>query len=277
MKLIEKMSQLRDEHKAIIAANFYNYETCKGIVTAAANLKQPVILQLTKSSIDYMGLKTAKKIADGLKDEYNAEAWLHLDHCKDSELIKKCLDEGFDSIMIDASDKSFKENVEITRKVVLLAEGYGVNVEAELGSVPLPGNFDENKNFTIPAEAKQFVLATGVSSLAVAIGSKHGFYKDEAKLDIPRLQSIRELTDAFLVLHGGSGIPAEMLKTAIHKGICKINIATETKDIFIKKVKELLNNNDEIDLRKIFPKAITEIQKMIEQKLEIASGYRINN
>jgi fructose-bisphosphate aldolase class II/tagatose 1,6-diphosphate aldolase GatY/KbaY len=224
-----------------------------------------------------MGLKTAKKIADGLKEEYNVEQWLHLDHCKDVELIKKCLDEGFDSVMIDASDKSFKENIEITRKVVVLAEEYGVNVEAELGSVPLPGNYDENKNLTIPAEAKQFVLATGVSSLAVAIGSKHGFYKEEAKLDIPRLQLIRELTDAFLVLHGGSGIPAEMLMSAIHNGICKINIATETKDIFIKKVKELLNNNDEIDLRKIFPKAITEIQKMIEQKLEIASGYRVEN
>ena len=271
MKLIEKLAQLQEAKKAIIAANFYNLETCKGIMAAAAHLKQPVILQLTKSSIDYMGIKPAKKTAEGFIDEFGVEAWLHLDHCKDIELVKKCLDEGFDSIMIDASDKTFEQNVEITRRVAELAKSYAVNVEAELGFVQPPECSVEPKYFTTPSEAKQFVSETGVNSLAVAIGSKHGFYKEAAKLDIARLQEIHESTPAFLVLHGGSGIPDEVLRSAIQHGICKINIATETKDIFMRCIKELLLHSEEIDLRKVFPEAIQKVQNMIEHKLETAA------
>ncbi len=272
MKLIEKLAQLRSEKKAIIAANFYNLETCKGILKAAANLQQPVMLQVTEGSIQYMGLKATKNIAAALISELQVDAWLHLDHCKDIELVKKCLDEGFDSVMIDASDKSFRENIGITKAVVEIAKNYGVQVEAELGYVPKPDGSVDDSQFTSPTEAKQFVDETGCQSLAVAIGSKHGFYKEEAKLDIGRLQAISKATDAFLVLHGGSGIPDKTLQAAIRQGIVKINIATETKDTFMKSVKSALAVTEEIDLRKIFPVAIAGVQMMIETKLKIASG-----
>lgn len=272
MKLTEKLTQLRNEKKAIIAANFYNLETCKGIIKAAAALEQPVMLQVTEGSIDYMGLKATKKIAEALIAEYHVNAWLHLDHCKDIQLVQRCLDEGFDSVMIDASDKPYRVNIEITKAVVEMAKNYGVQVEAELGYVPKPDGSVENSKFTSPVEAKQFVEETGCQSLAVAIGSKHGFYKEEAKLDIVRLQAISKATDAFLVLHGGSGIPDKTLQAAICEGIVKINIATETKDTFMKCVKSALAVSDEIDLRKIFPLAITGVQMMIEKKIKIASS-----
>jgi tagatose 1,6-diphosphate aldolase GatY/KbaY len=271
LKLVKRFEELRNEKRAILATNFYNYETCKGIIKAAGKLKQSVILQLTPASIKYLGLKTAKNIARSVSEEEGVESWLHLDHCADIELIKACLDEGFDSAMIDASDKPFDENSRITRSVVELAKKYEVNVEAELGYVPKPDSLVESDKFTEPLDAKRFIDETGVASLAIAIGSKHGYYKGEPKLEIDRLKQIRSLTDVFLVLHGASGIPEPMLQEAIANGITKVNVATETKDQFMTSLKTALANSDEIDLRKIFPTAIEEVQKLVEQKIKIVS------
>jgi fructose-bisphosphate aldolase class II/tagatose 1,6-diphosphate aldolase GatY/KbaY len=160
-----------------------------------------------------MGLKTSLAIARTVSAEKNIRAWIHLDHCKNIELIKSCLDEGFDSIMIDASDHQLEENISITRQVVKLAEQYQVNIEAELGYVPKPNSEIDKNKFTEPQDAKRFVEETGVTSLAIAVGSKHGFYDGEPKLDIQRLAEINDVTDAFLVLHGASGIPSDILQT----------------------------------------------------------------
>ncbi len=271
MKLLEKFEELRTHKRAILAANFYNYETCRGIIKAASNVNQSVILQLTPASIKYIGLKTSINIARSVSEEEGVKSWLHLDHCEDIELIKACLDEGFDSVMIDASDKTFDENCRITRSVVKIADKYNVNVEAELGFVPKSEGIVEEEKFTDPSDVKRFVEETGVSSLAVAIGSKHGFYKGEPKLDIERLKQIRSESDVFLVLHGASGIPEPMLKEAILNGITKVNVATETKDQFMRTLKIALVNSDEIDLRKIFPVAIDDVQKLIERKIKILS------
>ena len=173
-----------------------------------------------------MGLKTAVSIARNVSIEENALTYLHLDHCNDIVLVKSCLDEGFDSIMIDASDKNIDDNILITRQVVKLAESYKVNVEAELGYVPKPNNEIENDKFTEPADVKRFTEETGITSLAIAIGSKHGFYKGEPKLDIVRLKEIRKITNAYLVLHGASGIPADILREAISLSLIHISEPT---------------------------------------------------
>ncbi|MGQ9798396.1 MAG: class II fructose-bisphosphate aldolase [Ignavibacterium sp.] len=271
MKLIEKLKQVQTEKKALLAANYYNLETCQAIVRAASKLQQPIILQLTPASIKYMGLKTAVSIARTISQQENITTWLHLDHSNEIELIKNCLDEGFDSIMIDASDKTFEENILITKKVVDLAKTYGVNVEAELGYVSKPESDVETDKFTKPEDVTKFVKETGVTSLAIAIGSKHGFYKEKPNLDIERLKQIRNLTDVFLVLHGASGIPTDMLQDAIRAGITKVNIATETKDQFMKSLKEILKNSNEIDLRKVFPLAVKDVQNLIEEKIKVIS------
>ena len=198
--------------------------------------------------------------------EFNVEGWIHFDHGSSIEIINKCLDAGFDSIMIDASEQTFNENVRITKEVVKIAEKYDANVEAELGYIAKL-NQSQIIEPTSADDAKRFVEATGINALAIAIGNAHGFYKETPKLRLDRLKEIRAVIDCALVLHGSSGIPDDQLLEAIRCGINKINLATETKNAFMKKLQSLLAGSDEIDLRKIFPKAIDEVALLITTKL----------
>jgi ketose-bisphosphate aldolase len=274
MKLQDKLKELQNQPRALLATNFYNFETLKGVLKAASDCNSPIILQLTRSSIEYIGLPVAYQMARAAIELYNVEAWIHLDHGDSYELAAKCLDAGFDSVMIDASEKSFGDNVAITCKVVKLAKQYGANVEAELGYVAKLGQSTEKIGFTEPEEAKLFVQETGVDALAVAIGTAHGFYKQEPKLDLERLTQIKNLTNAALVLHGGSGVPHKALTEAIKRGICKINLATEIKNIFVKTLKEILANEDEIDLRKVFPVATNAVSALVTEKLRVVNGLQ---
>lgn len=269
MKLQQKLAELTIARKAILAVNFYNFETLSGIMKAANAMNEPVILQLSESTINYLGLKMAAGLARKGLEQYRVTGWLHLDHGGSVELVKRCLDEGFDSVMIDASEKPFDENVKTTKEVVKIATQYDANVEAELGYVAKLGQQQVTSVFTQPEEVKVFTELTGVDALAIAIGSAHGFYKSTPVLQIDLLKSIREVTNTALVLHGGSGIPDIQIKQAIQSGISKINLATETKNIFMQTLKEILAQTDEIDLRKVFPKAIDAIETLITYKIKM--------
>jgi len=268
ISLQQKLKDLQQQKKALLATNFYNFETLKGVLLAARSVKAPIILQLTKSSLEYLGLPVAMELAESMLKYYEVDAWIHLDHGDSYALVASCLDAGFNSVMIDASEKPFEENVKITRSVVKLAEKYGANVEAELGYVAKLGQKTDKIGFTESDEAKRFVEETGVNALAVAIGSAHGFYKDPPKLDLDRLSEIRKITNVALVLHGASGIPHDVLREAIKRGICKINLATEIKNIFMKTLKNKLANEDEIDLRKVFPAATDAVTELVTDKLQ---------
>ncbi|MBL7763532.1 MAG: class II fructose-bisphosphate aldolase family protein [Chitinophagaceae bacterium] len=269
MRLKDRWKELQQTKDALLATNFYNFETLQGIIKAASISKRPIILQLTRSSIEYMGLPVAKSIAESALSYHNVEGWIHLDHGDSYELAASCLDAGFDSVMIDASEKSFSENVKISKAVVKLAEKYGASVEAELGYVAKLGQNTGKTGFTEPEEAKLFIEETGIDALAIAIGTAHGFYKEEPKLDLDRLVAIREMTNAALVLHGASGISNNVLYEAVQKGISKINLATEIKNIFMKTLKGLVAGNNEIDLRKVFPPAISSVTSLVLNKLEV--------
>jgi len=271
MKLQEKLLQYQQSGRAILAANFYNYETLAGILRAAQAENEPVILQLSESSINYLGLEIAAKLARAALSQFRVQGWLHLDHGATPELAGRCLDAGFDSVMIDGSEKPFEENIKITSRVVKMAEAYGANVEAELGFIAKLGQQHDVDGFTKASQAREFVESTGVNALAVAIGSSHGFYKQEPKLDIGRLMEIRQSTAVPLVLHGASGIPDEMLRDAIRNGIVKVNLATESKNAFMKELKSLLFSTDEIDLRKVFPPAIDAVKEIITHKIRLVS------
>jgi len=267
LNLVNKLKEIQKENTILWAANFYNLETLKGILQAAAAMGEDIILQLTSGSIEYMGLQPAAAMARAMSKEMGVQAWLHLDHGDSGELVKRCLDAGFDSVMIDASEQPMEENIQITCEVVKLASVYNVNVEAELGYVAKLGQSTAKTGFAEPEDAKRFVDETGVNTLAVAIGSVHGFYKDTPKLDFSRLQAIRKAVDIPLVLHGGSGIPMEQLRRAVENGICKINVATETKNTFMKVIAAQTSQSDEIDLRKVFPPAITAVQDLLAGKI----------
>ena len=272
MRLQDTLTELHKQKRAILAANFYNLETLQGIMRAAKSDNSNIILQLSESSLKYMGLEMAARMAFQAIREFEVDAWIHLDHGATVELVQKCLDAGFHSVMIDASEKPFDENVRITSEVVRRAEKYGANVEAELGYVAKLNQSQGKKGFTQPEEAKRFVNATGVNALAVAVGTAHGFYKEEPKLELGLLEEINQAVNIPLVLHGGSGVPDISLQKAIKCGITKINLATETKNTFMKQLKYELNNTDEIDLRIVFPKATAKVVELISNKIKVING-----
>ena len=273
MKLKEKLSSLTDKKVGLLATNYYNLETLHGVLGAAQQTGDSIILQLTQSSIDYMGLDSAVALGrEGLK-QFGVEGWIHLDHGGSVELAQRCLDAGFDSVMIDGSELPFGENVKLTQEVVKRAASYGAHVEAELGFVAKLGQSHAHSGFTQPHEARQFVEETGVDALAISIGTAHGFYKEEPKLQIDLLQSIvAEVQDATFVLHGSSGVPESQLRAAIQNGICKVNLATEIKNIFMKTLQDILTQNEEIDLRKVFPKATNAVTELVKGKLNIVNN-----
>ncbi|MFO7671504.1 MAG: class II fructose-bisphosphate aldolase [Bacteroidales bacterium] len=269
MKLQNKLIELRSQRKAILAANFYNLETLQAVVGGAGDAGAPIILQLSESSIHYIGLEMAVKMAKTALEESGVEGWLHLDHGSSIDLVQRCLDAGFDSVMIDASEKPMEENIRISARAVSLARSYGANVEAELGYIAKLNQQQLHSGFTQPEDARRFTRETGVNALAVSIGTAHGFYKQEPKLDLELLARIRDTIETPLVLHGSSGVPDSSLVLAIRNGITKINLATETKNAFMTKLKSDLMSTDEIDLRIVFPRATEAARELILNKLRV--------
>ncbi|MBA2705226.1 MAG: class II fructose-bisphosphate aldolase [Blastocatellia bacterium] len=260
---------------AVAALNFYNAETLIAHVRAARALNASIILQTTESTINYLGLPMIVGMANAAAEEIEQAVSLHLDHGGSYELAARCIDRGYTSVMIDGSKLSFSENCALTRRVSELAHAHGVSVEGELGHVT---HNDESvgddiaRFYTRPEDAAQFVAETDVDALAVAIGTAHGFYKGEVRLDFDRLKQIRtSVGETALVLHGGSGVPEHLLRRAIQCGISKINFGTELKDAFTRAVKTSFSTSDDIDLRRTFAPAIAAVQEISQAKIRICS------
>lgn len=259
--------------KAVAALNFYNAETLRAHINAANKAGASLILQTTESTINYLGIDMAVAMASAAAKEITGRAALHLDHGASLELAERCIAAGYTSVMIDGSKLPFDENIKVTRRVVEVAHASGVSVEGELGHVAQNAdNTDIAQFFTKPEDAKRFVEETGVDALAVAIGTAHGFYKGEVKIDFDRLEAIREsVGGTALVLHGGSGVPDELMREAIRKGIAKINFGTELKNAFTLAVKGSLSSSDDIDLRRTFAPAIAAVSRVSLAKIHVCS------
>ena len=261
--------------KAVAALNFYNAETLIAHVRAARTSNESIILQTTEATIDYLGLGIIVGMATAAADQLEQPVALHLDHGGSYELAARCIDAGYTSVMIDGSKMSFAGNCTVTRRVVELAHAAGVSVEGELGHVGQNGErTDVATQFLTEAnDAARFVSETGVDALAVAIGTAHGFYKGEVTLDFDRLQEINAaIPNTPLVLHGASGVPAELLQKSIASGIRKVNFGTELKHAFTSAIKRSLSSNDDIDLRRTFAPAISAVEKISISKIQICAS-----
>lgn len=267
----ELLDAARVAGRAVAALNFYNAETLRAHINAANARSASIILQTTESTIDYLGIDMAVSMARAAAREIEKPVTLHLDHGKDFELAKRCIEAGYSSVMIDGSKLPIDENIAVTRRVVEIAHAAGVSVEGELGHVAQnDDNDDITQFFTRPEDAARFVRETGVDALAVAVGTAHGFYKGVVKLDFPRLREIRDAVgDTALVLHGGSGVPDELMREAIRNGIAKINFGTELKNAFTLAVKQSLSSSDDIDLRRTLAPAICAVQEISEAKIGV--------
>lgn len=225
----EMLKRAQEGGYAVGAFNVENMEMAQAVIWAAEELRAPVIIQTTPSTVKYAGLDLYYANVAALAKKATVPVAMHLDHGDSFALAMQALRAGYTSVMIDGSHSVFEENIAVTKRVVDAAAPSGVPVEAELGKVG--GKEDDldggSGGYTVPAEAKEFVERTGVSSLAVAIGTAHGAYKEKPKLDIGRLAQIAETVPVPLVLHGGSGLSDEDFKNCVANGISKINIFTD--------------------------------------------------
>jgi tagatose 1,6-diphosphate aldolase GatY/KbaY len=269
------LSAARASQTAVAALNFYNAETLLAHVRAANALHASIILQTTESTIKYLGLPLIVAMAHSAAEEMEKPVALHLDHGGNFELASRCIEAGYTSVMFDGSRLSFSENCRQTRRVVELAHRSGVSVEGELGHVAHNDEAtrdDQVGFYTRVEDASRFVTEAEVDALAIAIGTAHGFYRGDVRLDFERLAQIRDAVgETALVLHGGSGVPEELLRQAIVNGITKINFGTELKNAFTLAVKKSLAASDDIDLRRTFAPAIDAVQQVSQAKIRICS------
>lgn len=260
---------------AIGAFNVENMEMVKAVIRAAEEMKAPVMLQTTPSTINYGGLKTYFANVKAEAEHASIPVALHLDHGNSFDLAIEAIREGYTSIMIDGSAKVFEENVKLTKRVVDVAKISQIPVEAELGKIA--GKEDdlvvEEGGYTDPLEAKEFVERTGITSLAIAIGTAHGLYTQDPVLDKERVSEIRALVDIPLVLHGGSGLDDDDVKECIQRGICKINFATELRIAYTDGIKEVLRKDpDEFD-PKVFGRAGMErVRDMVIERIKLCGS-----
>jgi tagatose 1,6-diphosphate aldolase GatY/KbaY len=238
------LSKAQREGYAVPAFNIHNLETLQVVVETAAELRSPLIVAGTPGTFSYAGIGNIVAIAADLAKTYNQPLAIHLDHHEALADIERKVHAGVRSVMIDGSHLPYAENVAVVKTVTDFCHRYDVSVEAELGR--LGGQEDDlivdakDTRFTNPQQAQDFIEKTGIDSLAVAIGTAHGLYSEEPKLDFDRLAEIRQTVEVPLVLHGASGLPAADIRRAIGLGVCKVNVATELKIAFSDALKAYL-------------------------------------
>ena len=269
----EQMLQAADRGGyAVGAFNVENMEMVMAVIKAAEEMKAPAILQTTPSTIKYAGLPLYYANVKAAAKSAKVPIALHLDHGNSFSLAMQALRVGYTSIMIDGSHNVFEENIALTKAVVDACRPSGIPVEAELGKVG--GKEDDldggSGGYTDPEEAKEFVERTGIGSLAVAIGTAHGVYKGEPKLDLDRLEEIRKVVTIPLVLHGASGLSEEAVAESIKRGICKVNFATELRIAYTDGVKQfLLENPDAFDPKKYGKAAMEHVKEIVKQRIKM--------
>lgn len=262
----------QDGGYAIGAFNVENAEMVWAVIAAAEESHAPVILQTTTSTLRYFPPSYFAALVCKAGEHATVPVALHLDHGASYELAEQCLNEGYSSIMIDGSALPFEENVTLSERVSKLTKKYHATVEAELGVIG--GKEDdtvaEGSSYTDPRQAADFIQRSGVDSLAVAIGTAHGFYKTTPVLDLDRISLIRKKVTIPLVLHGASGLPDETVSHAASLGMAKVNFATELRNEYTQAVRSyLLDNPSVIDPKKYGVLAREAVKKLVMHKIKV--------
>jgi len=259
---------------AVGAFNTVNLETTQAIIEAAKELSSPVIIQMTEKTFDYAGDRAIYQLTKNIAELYapDVPVGIHLDHGKSFEVVERAMEIGFGSVMYDGSRKDYVDNLIMTKKIVGIAHAKGVVVQAELGNVPYIGEMqmetvDWDRYMTDPDQAAQFVKETGIDTLAVAIGNAHGFFRERSVPDYDRLSMIASLIDIPMVLHGASDWQNGKVTEVIKRGISCFNVDTATRLAFIGGLREILQSEDEADLRKVLGKGREAVKAAVKGKI----------
>lgn len=281
----EILNKAKEGGYAVGAFNTTNMETTRAIIEAAKEMRSPVIIQMTEKTLDYAGGRAIFNLVKNIAEFYAPEIpiGIHLDHGKSLDVINRCVNMGFPSVMYDGSRKRYTDNVLLTKNVVEICHVEDICVQGELGSVPYigeteMGEIDWDKYMTDPAQAADFVKQTGIDALAVAIGNAHGFFKERAIPDYDRLEAIHKLVDLPLILHGASDWENGKVKEVIARGICCFNVDTATRLAFINSLANSFRDqhNLSFDIRKLLGDAQHEVKNTVMKKIGyFGSGGRI--
>ncbi len=264
---------------AVGAFNIEDMEMMQAVIAAAEAACAPVILQTTPSTLRYAGTALFAGMARALAEKAAVPVALHLDHGDSFALCEQAAADGYTSLMIDGSKLPLAENIALARKVVQMAASQPEHptVEAELGKLGGKEDDVEVKSgediYTDPTEAAQFVAETGIDSLAVAIGTAHGFYEGEPKLQFTRLSEIRDAVSVPLVLHGTSGVPDEDVRRAISFGVCKVNFATELRVAYTQAVRDCLSASADVyDPKRYGAAGRDAVTELVKHRIEICGA-----
>jgi len=266
VNLSELLREARRGRYAVGSFNVYNYETIRGVVEAARELGYGTIVAFGEAYLPNMEMDEVSALVRSMAGRVEVPLVLHLDHCKQFDNVVKALRTGFTSVMFDGSSLPFEENIRKTAQVVAMAHAVGVSVEAELGALA-GGEFSNEEAgeeiYTNPAQAAEFVAKTGIDALAVSIGTVHGMYKGNPRIDVGVLKKIAACVDIPLVLHGGSGTPEEVVRECIRNGIAKINVNTEISYYTVEQVKALLQSGKSPHLSQVALKEVGWVKQVV--------------
>ena len=280
MSLIKEIIKEAQENKyAFGTFDTSNLEVAQGIARAAEAKKMPAMIGVTESAVAYAGFLPLVNLVKGIIAESKADLVLHLDHGKNLNFVKECIDVGFESVMIDASACELEKNIEITKNIVDYAHKKGAIVQAELGKIPrMKSSAEEGTTLkkmekTDPLEIEEFVEKTGVDTLAVIVGNIHGMYKPEGNphLDFDLLTELRKKVSVPFILHGGSGTPSKDIERVISEyNVINVNIDTEIRVAFVGAITDFCVSGQMVtDPRKILTIARDAVQKKVEEKIEL--------
>lgn len=275
MPLTTSKQMLLDAQKggyAVGAFNAENMEMVQAIIAAAEELHAPVMIQTTPGTIKYAGLDLYCANVSTAAKNASVPVAMHLDHGNSFDLAVQALRAGYTSIMIDGSKEVLDKNIAITKSVVSACAPCGIPVEGELGKVG--GKEDDTESsgtgYTDPDEAVRFAAETGVSSLAVGVGTAHGVYKTKPVLNVGLISTLRKVLTVPMVLHGASGLTDEDIRDCVSRGICKVNFATELRIAFSGAVKEYLKQDPGVfDPKKYGAKAREAVKKQVMERMKV--------
>ena len=269
------LADAKKKRYAVIAAVAFNFDSAQAIVEAAEEKKSPVILLMGEGIFKYLNFEKLVRPIILLSKEASVPVVVHLDHGKDFKIVMECIRAGFTSVMFDGSRYEIYKNIEITKEIIKVAHTLGLSVEGEVGVVGGLEGFKEDvkeikeEQFTKVEDAVRFAIETKVDALAIAVGTIHGVFKSEPNIDFERILNIRNKIETPLVLHGGSGLSDEDFKKAIKNGITKINYFTNLLIDARNEVKNIINNNEDINFMEINYRAMSAIKNGIMVKMDV--------
>ena len=262
---------------AVMAINCFNLETAKAVIDAAQELRAPIIIDLLQDHLKaHLGSKLLTQPIIEMANAASIEVAINLDHGQDIGFVKRCLNDGFSSVMMDASFHPIEKNIEITRNMVEFAQAYDASVEGEVGSIgSISGDsMTKDKMYTDPDAAIDFALRTGIDALAISYGSSHGNYPDhyvpEFRFDI--VDKIKQAINIPLVLHGGSGCGEENIRKSIELGINKINVGSDFMNAQVQCIKEDLKENPELSYFDFIHRTVSAGKELVKYYIRLSQS-----